>query len=244
MDGAGRVEAPASGKKAKIRRSALAAAESPRGVSVAVVIPKPAGVLSIRECLPDRRSDLHGLASNRTVHSQESVSRASIPRPHHLGSEGALSGQSRDANRASNHDRRVRCLRRQSRLSFSLTMAKRMGATTVEVDSSHVPMISHPDAVRRTTGDRDGLAIAQNVGLPTKVVAAETPSGSPATAPCPARCPCLCLRSSASLPRRRRRWRRDGRRGRRGSPASRSCSPCRPNIAGRRSAIRVPIARP
>jgi pimeloyl-ACP methyl ester carboxylesterase len=26
-------------------------------------------------------------------------------------------------------------------------MAKRMGATTVEVDSSHVPMISHPDAI-------------------------------------------------------------------------------------------------
>jgi hypothetical protein len=26
-------------------------------------------------------------------------------------------------------------------------MAKRMGATTVEVDSSHVPMISYPDAV-------------------------------------------------------------------------------------------------
>jgi hypothetical protein len=48
MDGTGRVEAPASGKKAKIRRNALAAAESPRGVSVAVVIPKPAGVLSTR----------------------------------------------------------------------------------------------------------------------------------------------------------------------------------------------------
>ena len=26
-------------------------------------------------------------------------------------------------------------------------VAKRMGATTVEVNSSHVPMISHPDAV-------------------------------------------------------------------------------------------------
>ena len=26
-------------------------------------------------------------------------------------------------------------------------MAKRTGGTTVEVDSSHVPMISHPDAV-------------------------------------------------------------------------------------------------
>ena len=26
-------------------------------------------------------------------------------------------------------------------------MAKRTGATTVEVDSSHVPMISHPDAI-------------------------------------------------------------------------------------------------
>jgi pimeloyl-ACP methyl ester carboxylesterase len=26
-------------------------------------------------------------------------------------------------------------------------MAKRMGATTVEVDSSHVPMLSHPDVV-------------------------------------------------------------------------------------------------
>jgi hypothetical protein len=26
-------------------------------------------------------------------------------------------------------------------------MAKRMGATIVEVDSSHVPMLSHPDVV-------------------------------------------------------------------------------------------------
>ena len=64
------------------------------------------------------------------------------------------------------------------------------------------------------------------------------------TAPSPARSPCPWLRSSASLPRRRRRSTQGGRRGRRGSRASRSCSPCRPNIAGRRSAIRVPIVRP
>ena len=64
------------------------------------------------------------------------------------------------------------------------------------------------------------------------------------TAPCPARSPCPCTGSSASPPRRRRLLMRDDRHGRRGSRASRSCSPCRPNIAGRRSGLRVPIVRP
>ncbi len=65
-----------------------------------------------------------------------------------------------------------------------------------------------------------------------------------ATAPFPARSPCPCTGSSASPRRRRPQSTQGGRRERRGSPASRSCIPCRPNIAGRRSAIRVPTDPP
>jgi hypothetical protein len=120
------------------------------------------------------------------------------------------------------------------------------------IDLQHRGFVHHVAgalARRRELGDKARLprgrsAAPQERGLGKPLDPIGASFRNNATAPCPARSPCPCLRSSASPRRRRLRWRQDDRPGRRGSRASRSYIPCRPNIAGRRSAGRAQVDRP